>query len=394
MIAGSAISSNGATGCAYAEARLAEMRRQQGISDGTSPNGRASSEHFGPRSSEHDDDNVPANSAAEAVGAMDDPASSEHSSAGVHYDFKDQEDNEARDGKRKNTTADANSAETAASRLAGGDERAGDPGQDEPRQETRPDTSQRKAYLAVQAVLDRGQRPTVDVYEMALAALGWMQENEPNRPAWQTGVFDFERFLKASPRFDGIDAKSALKTVEDVFDHWAKDHKFKGRKADRIAQIWLRFFDADADDAREEFIDAWERIRLVPGRTPLEQARRQALERPIEFRDGMLTCDTEGYRDFLSLAGWLQVAVGSAEILLPVEKIAVLLGCKHMSVSRYRRWAIKDGFLREVEAYQVKQRKATKFLFDVRRVPMLSDVAHADVLGWVAEHFDASGGGA
>jgi hypothetical protein len=80
-----------------------------------------------------------------------------------------------------------------------------------------------------------------------------------------------------------------------------------------------------------------------------------------------------------SIAGWLQVVIGDRNILLPVADLAEILGVQKMTVSRYRKWAIADGLLKEVApaAHHPKARKgkATEFRFNVERVPMLKERA-------------------
>jgi hypothetical protein len=50
-----------------------------------------------------------------------------------------------------------------------------------------------------------------------------------------------------------------------------------------------------------------------------------------------------------------------------------------MTVSRYRKWALEDGFIKQVKAHQFfgkgKGGKATEFLFDVSRCEMLRERA-------------------
>ncbi|MCL4197710.1 MAG: hypothetical protein KJZ69_09495 [Phycisphaerales bacterium] len=352
-----------------AERRLAAIRKAQGVTE----NERAPSEH-------------------RSNGRVSEAPPSEHEPEMFTKDtmeLQDNQDHEDHQGTLAKNSRCRDSVETTDARLAGAEESRGDASESaEPEQ---PNTPQRAAYLRMKAELDRGEAPTLTVHDAVLAAYGFMQESEPGRPAWQSGTFDFLRWIKASPHFEHMDAKQALAAVETVLAGWGKELRNRGSlkvgsKRDQIERAWTSLFDSDTDQAREEFIDGWDRVRLVPGRSLIDHAYRKAKSHPINFQDGSLKCDTEGYRGFLNLAGWLQVAVGANVIALPIEKIATMLNVTHMSISRYRRWAVEDNFLREIEP-AVFKRKATTYIFDVRRVPMLSDAAHGDVHAWIAERF-------
>jgi hypothetical protein len=91
-----------------------------------------------------------------------------------------------------------------------------------------------------------------------------------------------------------------------------------------------------------------------------------------------------GYASFISLAGWLQVVAGDRPIMVPVEDTAEILEVDPSCISRYRRWAVEDGFLKEVGAYERPQGrrkgKATEFRFAVSLFPALAEVAHRGCL--------------
>jgi hypothetical protein len=117
----------------------------------------------------------------------------------------------------------------------------------------------------------------------------------------------------------------------------------------------------------------------LPGYSPLDNAVEQARRCPLRLRDDLKELRSEGYQTFVSIAGWLQVGMGDANILLPVEELAPLLRVKPMTVSRYRRWAVEDGFIKEVKPYQRRGEnragKATEFRFNVERFPILGERA-------------------
>jgi hypothetical protein len=66
----------------------------------------------------------------------------------------------------------------------------------------------------------------------------------------------------------------------------------------------------------------------------------------------------------------LQVIVGDKSFYLPCQKVSELLKVSKMTVSRYRRWAVEDTYLRIVEDAKFRSKgrsEATEFRFDVSR---------------------------
>ena len=82
--------------------------------------------------------------------------------------------------------------------------------------------------------------------------------------------------------------------------------------------------------------------------------------------------------------------MGDRNILLPVAEVAELLGVESITISRYRRWAVEDGYLVELKPYEFagkgKGGRATEFRFNVGLYPGLLVVAQEGT----AEAFDAS----
>lgn len=144
-----------------------------------------------------------------------------------------------------------------------------------------------------------------------------------------------------------------------------------GRSGSRAA-AWLDEFSTvgvdSAEDARAEFVDLWAKIKFPPGCSPLETA----LERAKECRLVPADCPTDGYADFISLAGHLQALRGPNMILLPCHKLGRLLGLSHMTIARSREWAVKDGHLRITRAHKFGSHEATEFRFDVSRYAAIS----------------------
>jgi len=132
----------------------------------------------------------------------------------------------------------------------------------------------------------------------------------------------------------------------------------------------------EPDDIYFEFVCNWARVRYRIGETPLGNALQMAQAHPLmpkrceEYPDLL-----KRYAEFVSLAGWLQVAMGNSSILLPCQKVGDALAVSAMSVSRYRQIAAADGYLAMVRQHSLAGHRATEFRFDVSRFPCLRDMA-------------------
>jgi hypothetical protein len=182
---------------------------------------------------------------------------------------------------------------------------------------------------------------------------------------WQSPLFEFTWLAKGHPQMKDLTAPQALRRVED----WL----MRDREGSRD-QAWLDKFSVvgvgDAEDARAEFIDVWGKIKFPPGCSPLATALERAKQCGLEPVD----CPTDGYADFISVAGHLQALRGPNPILLPCHKLAELLGLSHMTIARYREWAVKDGHLRITRAHKFGSHEATEFRFDLSRYAALGGV--------------------
>lgn len=101
----------------------------------------------------------------------------------------------------------------------------------------------------------------------------------------------------------------------------------------------------DEEDFAVQFSRAWNKVRLLPGENPLATAARFAADAPLGLRAEHADEVTDGYRRFVSLAGWLCVVVGKGSIKLPCRQVAEALGVRAMTVSCYRQQAIEHGYL-------------------------------------------------
>jgi len=128
----------------------------------------------------------------------------------------------------------------------------------------------------------------------------------------------------------------------------------------------------DLEEIYFEFVCNWDAVRFRIGETPLSNAIAKANAYPLEprrasKRPGFLA----RYARFVSIAGWLQVAMGDRPILLPVDKLGEILGVRPMTVTRYRQTAVADNLLRTVKEHCYRSGRATEFRFAVSRFSVL-----------------------
>lgn len=147
---------------------------------------------------------------------------------------------------------------------------------------------------------------------------------------------------------------------------------------------WAEWFGIDGADARASFADAWIKARSMPGQALLQRAivaaKESRLLLPAALADirplgkpGMR--DEKDYEFFISVAGHLQVIIGEKPIILPCHALAALFGVRARTISRYRQWAIEDGYLTMTKAHKLvhphsKQNSASEFRFDLSRFSM------------------------
>jgi hypothetical protein len=75
---------------------------------------------------------------------------------------------------------------------------------------------------------------------------------------------------------------------------------------------------------------------------------------------------TDGYERFIGFCYHLQRIVGDAPIYLSVRSIGAALGVKSGTISHYRKFAEKDGYLAKVKDHTFNSRassRATEFRF-------------------------------
>jgi hypothetical protein len=170
------------------------------------------------------------------------------------------------------------------------------------------------------------------------------QEPSRGRP-FRTPMFTFVRRVKAHSAWEGLAGLEVADVVQRILNSWAPTSE----------DPWRTFF-PESDDAKSEFVDTWTKIKWP--RAEVEHALLLARKLPLRPH----RCYSPGYGLFVSLAGNLQRNV-NGPILLPCGKIAAILGCEAMTVSRYRRLAAQDGLLHLVARGVKLQRMADKFSF-------------------------------
>ncbi|MGE5609475.1 MAG: hypothetical protein ACM359_09485 [Bacillota bacterium] len=186
-----------------------------------------------------------------------------------------------------------------------------------------------------------------------------------------TPLFWFVWPLKGHPELEHLGAKAAWVQVDAIVEGWP----CKRRKT---FDAWAHWLDLARVDAQAEFMGVWRGIRFLPGQAPLPIALEKAREMPLRLKPEILDQRPDGYAFFISVAGWLQVSMGEQNILLPCRRLAKNLGVSEMTISRYRRDALKDGYVRQIKEHVFRSRgesESTEFQFDLARFPGLRDEA-------------------
>lgn len=169
------------------------------------------------------------------------------------------------------------------------------------------------------------------------------QHNEQN---WQTPAWDFGRFAKAHPKLVNLNEDDALCVVKEAIG----------------SKFWEAYFGMCQADAEMAFDDIWVKCRAIPGYDPLTVAM-------IEAKQAANQADPSGpagYNTFLQIAKSLRRQLHNQPFYLPCHKLASLMSCTPMTVSRYRQKAIRTGLLKVVKEHKFRpsiKGEATEFLF-------------------------------
>ena len=177
---------------------------------------------------------------------------------------------------------------------------------------------------------------------------------------YRTELWTFTRYIKS-----GCQPDSNPETIFDEVDRWIQQ---TGGWEQIVPNL-------DSEEIYLEFVSNWRDIRHRTDDSALDRAYRAAQLQPLSHKRYSQNKRLQGYAEFISLAGWLQKQVGNAPIMLPVERVADLLGKTPRTVCRYRQRALPDGdgFMIEV-VHHVPGRLATKFRFAVEQFPELKGV--------------------
>jgi hypothetical protein len=160
---------------------------------------------------------------------------------------------------------------------------------------------------------------------------------------WKTPAWDFGRFARAHPTLFHLDERAALNFVRAVLG----------------TNFWQDILSMDQGEAEIAFDDVWVTCRTIPGHDPLAVAVSEGKRLPYPCEP-----DTPAaYATFLGIARSLKRQQGDKPFLLPCHKLADILGCSPMMITRLRRKAERDGFLEVVKKHSYRGREATEFRF-------------------------------
>lgn len=154
---------------------------------------------------------------------------------------------------------------------------------------------------------------------------------------WHSPMLHLARWVRAHP--DAI-----RKTAGEA---WKDLDRLSAQYDDEPDAAWKKLFGVNAETAEVEFRSWWDKVRSLPTADPVEYALQLADARPVTI-PGMGDTRSKLYPRFVAACYYLQKNVGNACIFVPTAKFCELLGVSKMTVSRYRDWAVEDGFLKEV----------------------------------------------
>jgi hypothetical protein len=184
---------------------------------------------------------------------------------------------------------------------------------------------------------------------------------EPLRKG-KTPMFPVARMLRGHPELVRLSSGDAAHIVEGHL------RAFDGAPFADGVWAWAFPWAGTEDEILLDFQHSWDNVRHVPGADILADALRLADQHPLQ------TVNDRGklYSRFVAMAFQLQKLNGEKAIMLPVERIAKLLGCTAKTVSHLRQFAVKDGYLVQSADYsfgrQGIKNKATEFRFSLQEV--------------------------
>jgi hypothetical protein len=185
-------------------------------------------------------------------------------------------------------------------------------------------------------------------------------------------VFYLVRLCKAHPQLAGKRPDKVIHEIEKLLNRSPRPRQATS------GDLWHHWLGVFKDDAEATFYDTWDRVRWLPGQyDPLENAAELSRQQPLGLDAETRAKRPAGYVQFVSLAAWLQTSMPDRPIMLPCREVAAILGVSPITVSRYRKWAVEDGFLQEVRESEFRGKGksgiATEFRFAVGCWPYLRE---------------------
>jgi hypothetical protein len=203
----------------------------------------------------------------------------------------------------------------------------------------------RSLRIAVEKLSEWSLGPYLWAAVLQAAHLDHLRQQAPAQH-WQTPAWDFGRFAKAHPLLFKLDENRALAKIKTTIG----------------GQFWKDHLHMHIADAEMAFDGAWVECRAVPGYDPLTIAILEAKQSSAVGDNNV----PAGYTTFLKVAQSLQRQLPNSSFMLPCHKLAPLLACQAMTVSRYRKKAIRDGHLKIVKNHSycpTGKGEATEFQF-------------------------------
>jgi hypothetical protein len=175
-------------------------------------------------------------------------------------------------------------------------------------------------------------------------------------------MFPVARMLRGHPELVRLASEDAAHIVEGHL------RAFDGAPLGDGMWAWAFPWAGTEDEIFLDFQHSWDTIRHVPGINILANALRIADQHPFH------TAKDRGplYSCFVAMAFQLQKLNGKKPIMLPVERVAKLLGCHTKAISHMRHFAMEDGYLAQSADYSFGRKgvknKATEFHFLLQEV--------------------------
>lgn len=195
-----------------------------------------------------------------------------------------------------------------------------------------------------------------NIHDRIVHALSHYREPEPGK--WHSPLWQVARACKKFPCLRKLDGYQCWLEVRQIYR-------------------WERLRDADTrlileDDVATAWAAAWDNVRVLPGESLLSAALREADANPVVPP----LARSPFYGRFLSLCAVLGRRHGK-KICIGVERWAKLLNVRTMTISQWRRWAVKDEILEQTQAHSHSAHRATEFRVVLERLPLRCNV-HPD----------------